>query len=135
MVSLHERLTPCVVKIFPPLKFQHGHRFADNKFNTGCNGNWQPEQAAPKEQRSSNWEDGLGHGDKEKNRKETKRLENRRDANERYHAKIAKDSMEKQRKEQARQDFHRLVEASSAADRKKRASFAIHERLCSTALG
>jgi len=81
----------------------------DNKFNTGSDGNWHPEHAGTKVQRSSNWEDGLGRGDIEKNRKEMKRLENKRDANERYHAKIAKDSEEKQQKEQARQDYHRKM--------------------------
>lgn len=81
----------------------------DNKFNTGSDGNWQPEHAATKIQRSSNWEDGLGRGDIEKNRKERKRLENKRDANERYHSKIARDTVENQQKEQARQDFHRKM--------------------------
>lgn len=45
----------------------------------------------------------------EKNRKERQRLETKRDANEKYHAKIARDSAEKRQKEQARQDYHRLV--------------------------
>lgn len=91
----------CLLQFFP--------LSTDNKFNTGSDGNWHPEHAGTKVQRSSNWEDGLGRGDIEKNRKEMKRLENKRDANERYHAKIAKDSEEKQQKEQARQDYHRLV--------------------------
>lgn len=81
----------------------------DNKFNTGSDGNWQPEQIAPKLQRSSNWEDGLGHGDIEKDRKDRKRLESKRDANYRYHEKIERESMEKQQKEQARQDYHRKL--------------------------
>lgn len=83
--------------------------FQDDKFNTGSDGNWRPEHAAVTVQWSSNWEDGLGLGDVEKNRKERKRLETKRDANERYHAQIAKDSLEKQQKERARQDYHRSV--------------------------
>ena len=37
-------------------------------------------------------------------------FETKRDANQRYHAQIANDSMEKQQKERARQDYHRLVQ-------------------------
>ena len=85
------------------------YQFPDNKFNTGSDGNWHPEHAGTNAQRSSNWEDGLGLGDMEKNRKERQRLETKRDANEKYHAKIARDSAEKRQKEQARQDYHRLV--------------------------
>ncbi|KAJ7333601.1 hypothetical protein OS493_017143 [Desmophyllum pertusum] len=81
----------------------------DNKFNTASDGNWQPEHANESVQRSSNWEDGLGRGDVEKNRKERKRLEIKKDANERYHTQIAKDSTEKQQKERARQDYHRKM--------------------------
>lgn len=84
--------------------------FQDNKFNTASDGNWRPEHAGTAVQRSSNWEDGLGRGDIEKNRKERKRLVTKRDANERYHAQIANDSLEKQQKERARQDYHRLVQ-------------------------
>lgn len=86
--------------------------FQDNKFNTGSDGNWRPEHAGAEVKRSSNWEDGLGRGDIEKNRKERERLETKRDANQRYHEQIAKDSMEKQQKERARQDYHRLVTTS-----------------------
>ena len=86
--------------------------FQDNKFNTGSDGNWRPEHAGAEVKRSSNWEDGLGRGDTEKNRKDRRRLETKRDANQRYHAQIAKDSMEKQQKEQARQDYHRLVHSN-----------------------
>ena len=84
--------------------------FQDNKFNTGSDGNWRPELAGAEVKRSSNWEDGLGRGDIEKNRKDRERLETKRDANQRYHAQIANDSMEKQQKERARQDYHRLVQ-------------------------
>lgn len=86
--------------------------FQDNKFNTGSDGNWRPEHAGAEVKRSSNWEDGLGRGDIEKNRKDRERLETKRDANQRYHEQIAKDSMEKQQKERARQDYHRLVTTS-----------------------
>lgn len=81
----------------------------DNKFNTGSDGNWRPEHAGAEVKRSSNWEDGLGRGDIEKNRKDRERLETKRDANQRYHEQIAKDSMEKQQKERARQDYHRKM--------------------------
>lgn len=81
----------------------------DNKFNTGSDGNWRPEHAGAEVKRSSNWEDGLGRGDIEKNRKDRERLETKRDANQRYHEQIAKDSMEKQQKEWARQDYHRKM--------------------------
>lgn len=79
----------------------------DKKFNTGSDGNWRPEDNGTSVQRSSNWEDGLGRGDIEKNRKERRRLESKRDANERYHAQIIRDSVDKQQKEQARQEYHR----------------------------
>lgn len=81
----------------------------DNKFNMGSDGNWRPEHAGAEVKRSSNWEDGLGRGDIEKNRKDRERLETKRDANQRYHEQIAKDSMEKQQKEWARQDYHRKM--------------------------
>lgn len=106
LVSFSQTTTPLVYTNHP-VTFEFIFNFPDNKFNTGSDGNWQPEHAGTKVQRSSNWEDGLGHGDVEKNRKEKKRLETKRDANERYHAKIARDSAEKQQKEQARQDYHR----------------------------
>lgn len=91
-------------------EFVVSSNFQDNKFNTASDGNWRPEHVGAAAQRSSNWEDGLGRGDIEKNRKERKRLETKRDANERYHAQIAKDSLERQQKERARQDYHRLVQ-------------------------
>ena len=104
----HEKVLPIdPLSDFSPVQLLSD--FPDNKFNTGSDGNWQPEQIAPKLQRSSNWEDGLGHGDIEKDRKDRKRLESKRDANYRYHEKIERESMEKQQKEQARQDYHRWV--------------------------
>ena len=103
--------------------------FQDYKFNTGPDGSWRPEHAGAEVKRSSNWEDGLGRGDIEKNRKDRERLEIKRDANQRYHEQIAKDSMEKQQKERARQDYHRLVTVKHPNGQKDTRQRPVNQRL------
>ena len=83
---------------------------SDNKFNLASDGNWHPELADTAVQRSSKWEDGLGRGDIEKNKKERRRLETKRDANERYHAQIERNAADRENQDRARKEFHRFVE-------------------------
>ena len=83
--------------------------FVDRKFNTDTNPNWHPDQVGQTAQRSTNWEDGLGHRDVAKNRQDKQRLERKRDASERYHSRIQEQAAEKEQKESAQHQQHRLA--------------------------
>lgn len=82
-------------------------RSLDKKFTQSLDINWSPDTALRNAERSRNWEDGLGHGDAEKNMRDANKLERIRSNKRRYLKDIEDKVALEEGKEEKRIEFRR----------------------------
>ena len=88
----------------------------DKKFTRTLDPNWTPETALRNAERSKNWEDGLGHGDAEKNARYANKLERIRTNKRRYFKDIEDKVAVEEGKEAKRIEFRRNKTAEREED-------------------